>query len=51
MKQNESRPDNELKSQFEAICRFDADEKKVIKALLKGMILKHEAKRIAQFSG
>ena len=31
--------------QFEAISKFAADEKKVIKALLEGMILKHEAKR------
>ena len=49
--QTERGPDDELKLQFEAISRFDADEKKVIKALLEGMILKHEAKRIAQFSG
>ncbi len=31
--------------QFEAISKFAPDEKKVIKALLEGMILKHEAKR------
>jgi hypothetical protein len=31
--------------QFEAISKFAAEEKKVIKALLEGMILKHEAKR------
>ncbi|WP_185976775.1 hypothetical protein [Catenovulum sediminis] len=49
--QTERGPDDELKLQFEAISRFDADEKKVIKALLEGMILKHEAKRIAHFSG
>lgn len=38
-------PDDELRLQFEAISKFDADEKRVIKALLDGMILKHEAKR------
>jgi hypothetical protein len=38
-------PEEELRLQFEAIFRFDADEKKVIRSLLDGMILKHEAKR------
>ncbi len=43
-------PDDELKLQFEAISQFDSDEKKVIKSLLEGMILKHEARRIANLS-
>lgn len=34
-----------LASQFEAIAKFAPEEKQVIKALLEGMILKHEAKR------
>jgi transcriptional regulator with XRE-family HTH domain len=38
-------PDEELRLQFEAISKFDAEDKKVIKSLLDGMILKHEAKR------
>jgi len=38
-------PDEELRLQFEAVSRFAPEEKKVIKALLEGMILKHEAKR------
>jgi hypothetical protein len=38
-------PDGDLRLQFEAISKFVADETKVIKALLEGMILKHEAKR------
>lgn len=37
--------DEELRLQFEAISKFDTDEKRVIKALLGGMILKREAKR------
>jgi len=41
-------PDDDLRLQFEAITRFEPEEKKVIKALLEGMILKHETKRIAQ---
>ncbi|GIU24431.1 hypothetical protein TUM4644_18870 [Shewanella colwelliana] len=44
-------PDEELRLQFEAISHFDSEEKKVTKSLLEGMILKHEARRIAQISG
>ena len=40
---DERGPDGELLLQFEAISKFSAEEKKVIKALLEGMILKHEA--------
>ena len=47
---DERGPDDDLRLQFEAISRFEPDEKKVIKALLEGMILKHETKRIAQIS-
>ena len=42
---DERGPDGDLRLQFEAISKFAPDEKKVIKALLEGMILKHEAKR------
>jgi transcriptional regulator with XRE-family HTH domain len=38
-------PDDDLRLQFEAISRFDAEEKKVIRSLLDGMLLKHEARR------
>ena len=48
--QAERGPDDDLRLQFEAISRFNPEEKKVIKALLEGMILKHETKRIAQIS-
>ena len=47
---DERGPDDELRLQFEAVSRFEPEEKKIIKALLEGMILKHEAKRIAQIS-
>jgi len=40
-------PDDELKLQFEAISQFNADEKMVIKSLLEGMILKHDANRFS----
>lgn len=39
-------PDEDLKLQFEAVSRMSASEKKIVKALLEGMILKHETKRM-----
>lgn len=42
---DERGPDEDLRLQFEAISRMSKDEKKIIKALLDGMILKHEAQR------
>ena len=38
-------PDDDLRLQFEAVSRMPPEEKQVVKALLEGMILKHEAKR------
>jgi transcriptional regulator with XRE-family HTH domain len=38
-------PDDELRLQFEAVSRFDPEEKQVIRSMLDGMILKHEARR------
>jgi hypothetical protein len=34
-------PDEELRLQFEAVSKFDPEEKKVIRSLLDGMIFKH----------
>ena len=42
---DERGPDDELRLQFEAVSRFDPEEKKVIRSMLDGMILRHEAKR------
>ena len=47
---DERGPDQDLRFQFEAVSQFDADEKQVVKALLEGLILKHEAKRLAAMS-
>jgi transcriptional regulator with XRE-family HTH domain len=44
---DERGPDEELRLAFEAISRFDPDDKKVARAVLEGLILKHEAKRWA----
>lgn len=45
--ENEREPSDDLKLQFEAVSRFPEEEKQIVKALLEGMILKHEAKRWA----
>lgn len=41
-------PDDDLRLQFEALSTFSREEKKVVKALLEGLILKHEARRSAE---
>jgi transcriptional regulator with XRE-family HTH domain len=38
-------PDEDLRLQFEAVSRFSAEEKKVLRSLLDSMILTHEARR------
>ncbi|HMM81495.1 MAG TPA: transposase [Pyrinomonadaceae bacterium] len=45
--EDERSPSDDFKLQFEAVSRFPDDEKNIVKALLEGMILKHEAKRWA----
>ena len=42
---NERGPDDDLRLQFEAVSSFDEEEKRVVRALLEGMILKHEVRR------
>jgi hypothetical protein len=42
---NERGPDENLKLQFEAISKFEDDEKEVIKAMLEALILRHDARR------
>lgn len=38
-------PSDDLRLQFEAIARMSEEERRIVKALLEGMILKHEARR------
>jgi len=45
--EDERSPSDDLKLQFEVVSRFPEEEKRIVKALLEGMILKHEAKRWA----
>lgn len=39
-------PDQDLRLQFEAVSRFDQEDRLVVKSVLDGLILKHEAKRL-----
>jgi len=38
-------PDEDLRLQFEAISRFNDEEKKVVRSVLEGLLLTHEARR------
>ena len=42
---SERGPDADLRLQFEAISRFSEDEKKVVRSVLEGLLLTHEARR------
>ncbi len=39
-------PDEDLRLQFEAVSQMTEEEKKIIKALLEGMIVKHQTKKM-----
>jgi transcriptional regulator with XRE-family HTH domain len=40
-------PDQDLRFQFEAIQNFSPEEKKVVRSVLEGLLLTHEARRLA----
>jgi len=40
-------PSDDLRLQFEALSQFSAEEKKVARAVIEGLILKHAAQRFA----
>ena len=44
---DERGPDNDLRFQFEAMSKFDAEDKKTARALLDGLILRHQAKMLS----
>lgn len=44
---DERGPDADLKLQFERVSKFDAEDKRIARALLDGLILRCEAKRLA----
>ncbi|TWB47528.1 hypothetical protein [Nitrospirillum viridazoti] len=39
-------PSDEFRLQFEAVSQLPEEDRKVVKALLDGMIVKHQAKRM-----
>lgn len=41
----ERHPDEDLRLQFEAVSRLEEEQKRVVRSLLEGMILRHEALR------
>jgi hypothetical protein len=43
----ESGPDADLRLQFEAVSRFDAEDKKADRAVLDGLILRAQAKMLS----
>jgi transcriptional regulator with XRE-family HTH domain len=44
--EGECGPDEDLRLQFDAVSSMPAEEKKIIKALLEGMIIKHQTKQM-----
>ena len=45
---DERGPDDDLRLQFEAVSQLGDDEKKVVRSVLEGLLLKNQAKRLAQ---
>ena len=41
-------PSDDLRLQFEALSQFTPEEKKIAKAVIEGLILKHDAQRFAR---
>jgi transcriptional regulator with XRE-family HTH domain len=44
--ESERGPNEELRLQFEAVSQFPEEERKVVTALLDGLIIKHQTKRM-----
>ena len=42
---DERGPDEDLRLQFEAVSRLSVEEKKAIKLMIEGLLIKHEARR------
>jgi len=43
--EDERGPDDDLRLQFEAASRLDAEGKRIIKEVIEGIIMRHDAKR------
>lgn len=44
--EGERGPDEDLRLQFEAVSRMPSEDKRIVKALLDGMIVKHQTKQL-----
>jgi hypothetical protein len=42
---DERGPEEDLRLQFEALSRLDAEEKKVVKTVFESILIEHEARR------
>jgi len=42
---DERGPDDDLRLEFEAVSQFGKEDKKLVKSVLKGLILKHESEK------
>lgn len=42
---DERGPDEELRLQFETICKFNSEEKTLVKSVLDSLILRHEVRK------
>lgn len=45
---NERGPSDDLRLHFEAVARMSVEDRQVVRSLLEGMILKHDAKRFTR---
>jgi transcriptional regulator with XRE-family HTH domain len=45
--EGERGPDEDLRLQFEAVSRMPLEEKKIVQALLDGLIVKHQTRQMA----
>ncbi len=43
--ESERGPEDDLRLQFEAVARLDPEEKRLIKELIEGILIKHESRR------
>ena len=48
--EHERGPDEEMRLQFEAVSQLSKEEKEVVKSVLEGILLKHQAKRLLRAS-
>jgi hypothetical protein len=48
--EDERGPSDDLKLQFEALSQFTPEEKQVAKAVIEGLILKHDSQRFNRAS-